>query len=86
MILQITPTLIIRDNEIQWRFSRSSGPGGQNTNKIESQVEIIFNINKSKALNSFQKDLLLKNLKKKLLMDVLESRSKKNELNYKIVN
>ena len=50
MNLQITQELIIPSNEIKWRFSRSSGPGGQNVNKIESQVEIIFNILKSKTL------------------------------------
>ena len=43
----ITETLIIPSKEIKWRFSRSSGPGGQNVNKIETRVEIIFNIEKS---------------------------------------
>ncbi len=41
MDLKITKTLVIPSNEIKWRFSRSSGPGGQNVNKIESRVEII---------------------------------------------
>ena len=59
MNLQITQELIIPSNEIKWRFSRSSGPGGQNVNKIESQVEIIFNILKSKTLSPYQKSLLL---------------------------
>ena len=44
MDLKITKTLVIPSNEIKWRFSRSSGPGGQNVNKIESRVEIIFNL------------------------------------------
>ena len=42
--LKITKTLVIPSKEIKWRFSRSSGPGGQNLNKIESRVEIIFNL------------------------------------------
>ena len=67
MNLQITKNLIIPSHEIQWRFSRSSGPGGQNVNKIESQAEIIFNIHKSKALNNFQKNLLLNKLKNKII-------------------
>ena len=66
MNLQITQELIIPSNEIKWRFSRSSGPGGQNVNKIESQVEITFNILKSKTLNPYQKTLLLKKFKKKI--------------------
>ena len=67
MILEITQGLIIPGNEIVWRFSRSSGPGGQNVNKVESQVEIIFNIKKSKSLNSFQKSLLLNKLNNKII-------------------
>ncbi len=59
--------IIIPDNEIKWRFSRSSGPGGQNVNKIETQVEIIFNIHKSKALNSCQKNILCKKLNNKII-------------------
>ncbi len=58
--------LIIPNNEIKWRFSRSSGPGGQNVNKIETQVELIFNIHNSKALNSSQKYLLLKAFNNKI--------------------
>ena len=67
MNLHITQKLIIPNNEIQWRFSRSSGPGGQNINKTESKVEIIFNIKKSKALNPSQKNLLLEKLKNKIV-------------------
>tara|TARA_B100000902_G_scaffold336638_1_gene337032 strand:+ start:128 stop:547 length:420 start_codon:yes stop_codon:yes gene_type:complete len=67
MNLQITEELIIPSDEIKWRFSRSSGPGGQNVNKIESQVEIIFNILKSKTLSSDQKSLLLKKLNNKII-------------------
>jgi len=67
MNLEITRKFIIPINEIKWRFSRSSGPGGQNVNKIESQVEIIFNIHKSKSLNSFNKNLLLKKLNNKII-------------------
>ena len=67
MNLEITQELSIPINEIQWRFSRSSGPGGQNINKTESKVEIIFNIKKSKALNPSQKNLLLEKLKNKIV-------------------
>ena len=67
MNLEITPQLIIKSNEIKLRFSRSSGPGGHNVNKIESQVEIIFNIHKSKTLNSLQKNLLLNKLNNKII-------------------
>ena len=67
MDIKITKTLVIPSNEIKWRFSRSSGPGGQNTNKIESRVEIIFDLEDSKVLNDYQKAILKFNLKNKLV-------------------
>ena len=71
MDLQITKTLVIPSKEIKWRFSRSSGPGGQNVNKSESRVEIIFNLEDSKVLNDYQKAILKINLKKKLVKNSL---------------
>ncbi len=71
MDLQITKTLVIPSKEIKWRFSRSSGPGGQNVNKIESRVEIIFNLEDSKVLNDYQKTILKINLKNKLVKNIL---------------
>ena len=72
MDLKITKTLVIPSNEIKWRFSRSSGPGGQNVNKIESRVEIIFNLEDSKVLNYYQKAILKNNLKNKLVKNSLQ--------------
>ena len=71
MDLKITKTLVIPSNEIKWRFSRSSGPGGQNVNKVESRVEIIFNLEDSKVLNDYQKEILKRNLKNKLVNNSL---------------
>ena len=55
MNLRINSKLEIPGNEIKWRFSRSSGPGGQNVNKTDSRVEIVFNVSESKTLTPFQK-------------------------------
>ncbi len=55
MNLRINSQLEIPANEIQWRFSRSSGAGGQNVNKNDSRVEIIFNVCESKILTPYQK-------------------------------
>ena len=46
-MLEITPNLSIADDELVERFVRSSGPGGQNVNKVASAVELRFD-----ALNS----------------------------------
>ena len=67
MDLIITPRLIIPSKELKWRFSRSSGPGGQKVNKTNTRVEIIFNIEESKVLNDYQKMLIIKKLKTKLV-------------------
>ena len=71
MDLKITKTLVIPSKEIKWRFSRSSGPGGQNVNKLESRVEIIFNLEDSKVLNHYQREILKIKLKKKLVNNSL---------------
>jgi len=55
MNLRINPKLEIPSNEIQWRFSRSSGAGGQNVNKTDSRAEIVFNVADSKTLTPYQK-------------------------------
>ena len=55
MNLKITTKIEIPPDEICWRFSRSSGAGGQNVNKTDSRVEIVFNVNESKALSPYQK-------------------------------
>ena len=67
MDLIITPRLVIPSSELKWRFSRSSGPGGQNINKTNTRVEIIFNVRESKALNDYQKLVITKKLKSKLV-------------------
>ena len=71
MDLLIHSKLVIPSNEIQWRFSRSSGAGGQNVNKTNSRVEIVFNIKNSKSLSPFQKFRILSQLKGKITQDCI---------------
>tara|TARA_Y100001968_G_scaffold274322_1_gene267461 strand:- start:657 stop:1130 length:474 start_codon:yes stop_codon:yes gene_type:complete len=59
MNLTLNSKLEIPINEIQWRFSRSSGAGGQNVNKTDSRVEIVFNVSASKTLTQYQKHRIL---------------------------
>ena len=67
MNLTINSRLVIPSKEIQWRFSRSSGAGGQNINKTNSRVELVFEVEKSQALNTYQKYLIKSALKKKII-------------------
>ena len=49
-MLEISPTLAIPDDELVERFVRSSGPGGQNVNKVATAVELRFDIAQSPSL------------------------------------
>ncbi|WP_375256995.1 alternative ribosome rescue aminoacyl-tRNA hydrolase ArfB [Citreimonas sp.] len=49
-MLRITPTIAIEDWEITEQFIRSSGPGGQNVNKVSSAVELRFEADRSPNL------------------------------------
>ncbi len=42
MPLEITPDIVIPDEEFEWKFVRASGPGGQNVNKVSSAVQLRF--------------------------------------------
>jgi ribosome-associated protein len=49
----------IPSTEITFRFSRSGGPGGQNVNKVETKVELLFDVAGSTGLTDEQKQIIL---------------------------
>jgi ribosome-associated protein len=53
--IQVTRTVTIPISEIELRFSRSSGPGGQHAQKTETRVEAVFDVEASEALSDAQK-------------------------------
>jgi ribosome-associated protein len=52
--------------ELSYRTSRSSGSGGQHVNKVESRVEVVWNVAESRALSQEQKALILSRLKNRI--------------------
>ena len=49
-MISITPNITLQDNELQIDFIHSSGPGGQNVNKVATAVKLFFNITNSPSL------------------------------------
>ena len=59
--------LTIPAAELAWRFSRSSGPGGQNVNTTDSRVELVFDLAVSRALPPLLQARALRRLEGKLV-------------------
>jgi ribosome-associated protein len=58
--IQVTRSVAIPVSEIELRFSRSSGPGGQHAQKTETRVEATFDVEASTALTPAQKDRVVR--------------------------
>jgi len=59
-MLRVTPDISIAEQEILVRFVRSSGPGGQNVNKVATAAELHFDVRGSLSLPGEVKDRLLR--------------------------
>ena len=53
--IRVTRSVVLPRSEIELRFSRSSGPGGQHAQKSETRVEALFDVESSSALTETQK-------------------------------
>ena len=69
--IQINSTTAIPAHELEFRFSRSAGPGGQNLNKLSTRVELLFDLAHSDALNDAQKLRIARALKARVGRDGL---------------
>jgi ribosome-associated protein len=57
--IRVTRSVSIPRSEIELRFSRSSGPGGQHAQKSDTRVEAVFDVEASSALSEAQKRRVL---------------------------
>jgi ribosome-associated protein len=62
---------VIRPEELSWRFSRSTGPGGQSVNTTDSRVELSFDLAASASLGPVLKERALQALAGRLVNGVI---------------
>jgi ribosome-associated protein len=70
-------------NELEFSTSRSSGPGGQNVNKVNSKVTLQFHIGNSQVLSPEEKELLSKKLASQLTKEgylILSSQDSRSQI------
>lgn len=56
--IQISQRVLIPEREIEWQFTRSSGAGGQNVNKVSTAAQLIFDIRASSLPDMYKERLL----------------------------
>ena len=69
--LRVNARLVIPEAELSWRFSRSSGPGGQSVNTADSRVELSFDVAGSPSLGPTYRQRALERLAGRLVDGVL---------------
>ena len=69
MQIEILENIIIPEDEFIFKASRSSGPGGQNVNKLNTRITLFFNIHESKSFSDDQKKRILRYLSTRIDKD-----------------
>jgi ribosome-associated protein len=69
--LRVSARVVVPENELSWRFSRSRGPGGQGVNTTDSRVELSFDVARTTALGPVLKARALDRLADRLVDGVI---------------
>ena len=69
--LRVSRSILVPERELRWRFSRSSGPGGQSVNTADSRVELSLDLATTTALGPVQRARALDRLAGRLVDGVL---------------
>jgi ribosome-associated protein len=68
-VIEVTPAISLADDEVQERFIRAAGPGGQNVNKVSTAVELRFDVRNSPSLPNAVAVRLMKLAGRRLTQD-----------------
>jgi len=69
--LRVTRSVVVPGRELRWRFSRSSGPGGQSVNTADSRVELSLDLTATTALGPERRTRALQRLSGRLVDGVI---------------
>ena len=69
--LRVSRSVVVPEKELRWRFSRSSGPGGQSVNTADSRVQLSLDLQTTTALGPTQRARALRRLADRLVDGVL---------------
>jgi ribosome-associated protein len=69
--LRVTRSVVVPEKELRWRFSRSSGPGGQSVNTADSRVQLSLDLKTTTALGPVQRARAQERLADRLVDGVL---------------
>src|SRR5271155_3540026 len=67
--IDISEQVAIPDEELEWKFIRSSGPGGQNVNKVSSAVQLRFLLSRNTSISAPAKNRLRRMAGQRLVDD-----------------
>lgn len=68
-VIEINSGIGISEQELSFSFERSSGPGGQNVNKVNTRVTLHFDVDRSTSLSHLQKSSLRRSLAGRISQD-----------------
>jgi ribosome-associated protein len=81
--LRVSRSIMIPEGELRWRFSHSSGPGGQGVNTADSRVELSLDVSNTTALGPIQRKRALERLSGRLVDGVLTVRASEHRSQYR---